>query len=102
MKAARAPWIAYLDSHDIFYPNHLDVLIANAGVMACPEGRTADGFETQFGTNHLGHFVLVNRLRTLVHDGSRIVNLSSRGHRFSDVDLEDALGAGREAGTAGS
>ena len=40
----------------------IDVIIANAGVMACPEGRTADGFETQFGTNHLGHFVLVNRL----------------------------------------
>jgi len=66
-----------------------DVIIANAGVMACPKGKTADGFETQFGTNHLGHFVLVNRLRPLLGRGSRVVNLSSAGHRFSDVDLED-------------
>ncbi len=43
-----------------------DVVIANAGVMATPMGRTADGFETQFGTNHLGHFVLVNRIASLI------------------------------------
>ena len=66
-----------------------DVVIANAGVMACPKGQTADGFETQFGTNHLGHFVLVNRIATLMKPGSRLVNLSSAGHRFADVDLED-------------
>jgi NAD(P)-dependent dehydrogenase (short-subunit alcohol dehydrogenase family) len=66
-----------------------DLIIANAGVMACPEGRTTDGFETQFGTNHLGHFVLINRLRPLLRSGSRVVNLSSAGHRFSDVDLDD-------------
>ena len=42
--------------------NRFDVVIANAGVMATPFGHTADGFETQFGTNHLGHFVLVNRI----------------------------------------
>ena len=57
--------------------------------MACPKGTTADGFETQFGTNHLGHFVLVNRIASLLKPGSRLVNLSSAGHRFSDVDLED-------------
>jgi NAD(P)-dependent dehydrogenase (short-subunit alcohol dehydrogenase family) len=70
-------------------PFHL--LIANAGIMACPRGVTEDGFETQFGTNHLGHFVLVNRLLPLVIAGapSRIVVLSSSGHRFSDVDLDD-------------
>ena len=69
----------------------LDVLIANAGVMACPQGTTAEGFETQFGTNHLGHFVFVNRLVPLAVAGvpSRIVTLSSSGHRMSDVDLED-------------
>jgi NAD(P)-dependent dehydrogenase (short-subunit alcohol dehydrogenase family) len=68
----------------------LDVIIANAGVMATPEGRTADGFETQFGTNHLGHFLLVNRLRPLLAGGpARIVNLSSAGHRFSNVVLDD-------------
>ena len=66
-----------------------DVIIANAGVMACPKGQTADGFETQFGTNHLGHFVLVNRIASLLKSGGRLVNLSSSGHRFSDVDLED-------------
>jgi len=66
-----------------------DVLIANAGVMATPFGRTADGFETQFGTNHLGHFVLVNRIAPLIRAGGRLVNLSSAGHRFANVDLED-------------
>src|SRR5216684_8383792 len=66
-----------------------DVVIANAGVMATPFGHTADGFETQFGTNHLGHFVLVNRIASLIRDGGRLINLSSSGHRYSNVDLED-------------
>jgi NAD(P)-dependent dehydrogenase (short-subunit alcohol dehydrogenase family) len=66
-----------------------DVVIANAGVMRTPFGRTSDGFETQFGTNHLGHFVLVNRIATLLAPGGRLVNLSSSGHRYSDVDLDD-------------
>jgi NAD(P)-dependent dehydrogenase (short-subunit alcohol dehydrogenase family) len=66
-----------------------DIIIANAGVMACPKGTTADGFETQFGTNHLGHFVLVNRIASLLKSDGRLVNLSSAGHRFADVDLED-------------
>ena len=66
-----------------------DVIIANAGVMATPFGKTADGFETQFGTNHLGHFVLVNRIAPLLRGGGRLINLSSSGHRFSNVDLED-------------
>lgn len=66
-----------------------DQIINNAGVMATPLGKTADGFETQFGTNHLGHFVFVNRLAPLLRAGSRVVALSSAGHRFSDVDLED-------------
>ncbi len=67
----------------------LDVVIANAGVMACPFGHTADGFETQFGTNHLGHFVFVNRIAGLIAPGGRLVNVASSGHRFSDVDLAD-------------
>src|SRR6201984_2780310 len=66
-----------------------DVVIANAGVMATPFGHTADGFETQFGTNHLGHFVLVNRIASLIRDGGRLINLSSAGHRYSNVDLND-------------
>ncbi|WP_182084027.1 SDR family NAD(P)-dependent oxidoreductase [Aureimonas sp. ME7] len=66
-----------------------DAVILNAGVMAAPFGRTADGFETQFGTNHLGHFVLANRIAPLLREGSRLVALSSAGHRFADVDLAD-------------
>jgi NAD(P)-dependent dehydrogenase (short-subunit alcohol dehydrogenase family) len=66
-----------------------DAIIANAGVMACPKSTTKDGFETQFGTNHLGHFVFVNRIASLLKDGGRLVNLSSSGHRYSDVDLDD-------------
>ncbi|EQB32556.1 SDR family NAD(P)-dependent oxidoreductase [Sphingobium ummariense] len=66
-----------------------DIVIANAGVMACPFGKTADGFETQFGTNHLGHFVFVNRIASLIRPGGRLVNLSSAGHRYADVDLDD-------------
>ena len=66
-----------------------DVIIANAGVMAAPFGHTTDGFETQFGTNHLGHFVLINRIASLISAGGRVINLSSAGHRMSNVDLED-------------
>src|SRR5580692_3521742 len=66
-----------------------DVVIANAGVMAAPFGHTADGFEIQFGTNHIGHFVLVNRIARLIRDGGRLINLSSSGHRYSNVDLAD-------------
>src|SRR3954469_16705552 len=53
-----------------------DVIIANAGVMATPFGHTTDGFETQFGTNHLGHFVLVNRIAALIQTRGRLINVS--------------------------
>ena len=66
-----------------------DVVIANAGVMATPKGTTADGFETQFGTNYLGHFLLVNRITELFKPGGRLVMVSSAGHRGADVDLND-------------
>ncbi|WP_242123882.1 SDR family NAD(P)-dependent oxidoreductase [Sphingobium sp. Sx8-8] len=66
-----------------------DIVIANAGVMAPPLGKTVDGFETQFGTNHLGHFLFVNRIAGLIRPGGRLVVLASAGHRFSDVNLED-------------
>src|SRR5579872_4282439 len=66
-----------------------DVVIANAGVMGTPFGHTTDGFETQLGTNHLGHFVFVNRIARLIRNGGRLINLSSAGHRYSDVDLDD-------------
>src|SRR6266849_2023809 len=84
LKSVRACADALLAKGDSF-----DVVIANAGVMATPLGHTADGFETQFGTNHLGHFVLVNRIARLIRAGGRLINLSSSGHRYSNVDLED-------------
>ena len=69
----------------------LDVLVNNAGVMACPLARTANGFEMQFGTNHLGHFLLTARLFPLLMASvpSRIVNLSSQGHLIAGLDLDD-------------
>jgi NAD(P)-dependent dehydrogenase (short-subunit alcohol dehydrogenase family) len=57
--------------------------------MATPFTYTKDGFEMQFGTNHLGHFVFVNRIASLIRAGGRLVNLSSAGHRYSNVDLQD-------------
>jgi NAD(P)-dependent dehydrogenase (short-subunit alcohol dehydrogenase family) len=78
---------------DAFVASHaeLNLLIANAGVMGCPFAKTADGFEMQFGTNHLGHFVLVNRLAPTLVAGapSRVVMVSSYAHQFGDTDLED-------------
>jgi NAD(P)-dependent dehydrogenase (short-subunit alcohol dehydrogenase family) len=69
----------------------IHVLMNNAGVMFTPFGRTNDGFEMQFGTNHLGHFELTRLLapRLAAAGGARIVNMSSDGHRLSDVDLDD-------------
>jgi NAD(P)-dependent dehydrogenase (short-subunit alcohol dehydrogenase family) len=84
LASVRAAADALLEQGDAF-----DLVIANAGVMATPFGKTRDGFETQFGTNHLGHFVLVNRLAPLLKAGARVVMLSSAGHRESDVDLDD-------------
>src|SRR5262245_7499141 len=68
----------------------IHVLMNNAGVMFTPFGRTSDGFEIQFGTNHLGHFELTNLLTPYLSEDARIVSLSSDGHRLSDVDLDDA------------
>jgi NAD(P)-dependent dehydrogenase (short-subunit alcohol dehydrogenase family) len=65
----------------------LDILINNAGVMAIPEQRTADGFEMQIGTNHLGHFALTNLL--LPHIGDRVVTVSSGAHRMGKIRLDD-------------
>ncbi len=77
---------SYLESHDA-----VDVLINNAGVMACPFGRTVDGFETQFGTNHLSHFLLTALLSPAILQGTnpRVVTLTSAGHSRADVDLVD-------------
>jgi len=75
--------------------DRIDLLINNAAVMACPLDQTSDGFEMQFGTNHLGHFALTKGLMPLIQKGAsasgsgRIVNLSSRGHHITPVHLED-------------
>jgi NAD(P)-dependent dehydrogenase (short-subunit alcohol dehydrogenase family) len=65
----------------------VDLLINNAGVMVPPLTRTADGFELQFGTNHLGHFALTNLL--LPHVTGRVVTVSSTGHRMGTIDFDD-------------
>src|ERR1700712_1966197 len=73
----------------------LNILINNAGVMHTPEGRTKDGFETQFGTNHLGHFLLFQLLKsTLLASStppfpSRVVSVASFGHRASPIRFDD-------------
>ena len=71
----------------------LNILVLNAGVMACPRSLTQDGFETQIGVNHLGHFLLTNLLLDLVKASapSRIVVVSSSGHKFHDIDKEDFM-----------
>ncbi|MFJ5262208.1 SDR family NAD(P)-dependent oxidoreductase [Streptomyces sp. NPDC088387] len=73
----------------------VDIMIDNAGIMACPETRVGPGWEAQFATNHLGHFALVNRLWPAIEPGgARVVSVSSRGHhaygmRWDDVDWND-------------
>jgi len=77
---------AFLDRH-----GELHVLVNNAGVMAIPRRTTADGFEMQLGTNHLGHFALTGLLleRLLVSDGARVVNVSSTAHRLGRMRFDD-------------
>ena len=69
----------------------LDLLINNAGIMGVPEGRTRDGFELQFGTNHLGHFALAARLHGAIArtPGSRVVTVTSLGYRIGRIDFDD-------------
>ncbi|KAK2886653.1 retinol dehydrogenase 12, like [Channa argus] len=69
----------------------LNILINNAGVMVCPYGKTADGFEMQIGVNHLGHFLLTYLLIDLIKKSTpaRIVNVSSMAHSFGSINLDD-------------
>ncbi len=71
--------------------SRLHILINNAGVMATPQGSTVDGFERQFGTNHIGHFALAQQLLPALQAAApaRVVALSSSGHRRSDIHFED-------------
>lgn len=81
---------AFADNFKSKY-DRLDLLINNAGVMVPPYGKTADGFELQFGTNHLGHYALTGHLLDLLDKtpGSRIVNVSSMAHTYGDLDFDD-------------
>ncbi|MFG2551051.1 SDR family NAD(P)-dependent oxidoreductase [Streptomyces sp. NPDC048581] len=68
----------------------VDIVIDNAGIMACPQTRVGPGWEAQFATNHLGHFALVNRLWPAIEPGgARVVSVSSRAHHFSGVRWDD-------------
>lgn len=69
------------------FTDPIDILINNAGIMTPPFGRTADGFESQIGTNHLGHFALTNLLLPRIRD--RVVTVSSIGHRTGTIDFDD-------------
>jgi NAD(P)-dependent dehydrogenase (short-subunit alcohol dehydrogenase family) len=79
---------AFKTKHD-----RLDVLVNNAGIMWAPYGKTEDGFESHFGTNHLGHFALTGLLINLLRKtpGSRVVNVSSSGHRAGVMDFENLM-----------
>jgi NAD(P)-dependent dehydrogenase (short-subunit alcohol dehydrogenase family) len=83
----------FLAQHD-----RLDILIGNAGIMACPFAKTAQGFESQIGVNHFGHFTLINKLMPALekagqagdeNGGARVVVLSSIGHRIAGIDFDD-------------
>src|SRR5258708_1926870 len=77
--------------------NHIDLLINNAGVMAAPYQRTADGFELQLGTNHLGHFALTGLLLPLLNNrpDARVVTVSSQNHRRGQMRFDDLQGEHR-------
>ncbi|KAL9560724.1 hypothetical protein ACKAV7_015041 [Fusarium commune] len=87
VRAAAKDFLAKVD--------RLNILILNAGVMATPEGRTEDGFETQFGTNHLGHFLLFQLLKpallaaTTPSLQSRVISVASKAHRFGGIRWDD-------------
>lgn len=73
------------------YEESIDVLVNNAGVMACPYSTTSDGLEMQFGTNHIGHFLFTNLIldKILASPNPRVVNVSSDGHRLSPMRWDD-------------
>lgn len=74
------------------HPEGVDLLINNAGIMAIPRRETADGFEMQLGTNHLGHFALTGRLIDAMRPDARIVTVSSQAHRMGRMDFDDLMG----------
>ncbi|USI71590.1 SDR family NAD(P)-dependent oxidoreductase [Sphingomonas morindae] len=100
LHALRAVTVAPLDLSDLSSVSafaermladgrHIDLLIANAGIMACPETRVGPGWEAQFATNHLGHFALTRWLWPLLRGGSRVICVSSAGHHASPMRWDD-------------
>lgn len=87
--------LSHLDSvrafaeHILTGGQHIDILINNAGIMACPEARVGQGWEAQFATNHLGHFTLTNALWPLLEGGARVISVSSAGHHNSPIRWDD-------------
>ena len=79
----------FADSWAEGHPDGLDVLVNNAGVMAIPRRETADGFEMQLGTNHLGHFALTGLLLEALKPDARVVTVSSGVHRMGSIDFDD-------------
>lgn len=90
----------FADRWSAAHPDGLDLLINNAGVMNTPQRRTADGFELQFGTNHLGHFALTGLLlpALVARPRSRVVTVSSGVHWFGRMDFDDLMGQRRYQG----
>ena len=88
---------AFATAHGESHPEGLDLLVNNAGIMAPPRGVTADGFEAQLGTNHLGHFALTGRLlpALLQRPRARVVTVSSVAHRMGRIDFDDLHGTRR-------
>ena len=88
---------AFATTWSAAHPEGLDLLINNAGVMALPRRKTADGFEMQFGTNHLGHFALTGLLMPalVARHRSRVVTVSSFAHRMGRLNLDDLMGERR-------
>ena len=90
--ASQASICAFIDDFKAKY-TRLDVLLNNAGIMMVPYGKTEDGFERQFGTNHLGHFALTGMLIDVLRNtpSARIVNVSSTGHRMGVMDFDNLM-----------
>ena len=88
---------AFADNWSATHPDGLNILINNAGIMAIHRRETADGFETQFGTNHLGHFALTGLLlpALVAQPAARVVTVSSQAHRLGKMDFEDLMGSGK-------
>ncbi len=91
---------AFADEFNAAY-SRLDILLNNAGIMMVPLGKTDDGFERQFGTNHLGHFALTGLLIDVLLNtlNARVVNVSSNAHRFGELDFENLMFENAEAYT---